>query len=108
MTFKDIIKNDIDTTFLNEDEFAEKHVVDGKEMTIIVDNNEMLEREKRYKEQLEKGTFVKQMLIYVKASEFGRLPRIGRLLNLDGKNYTVTDAIREGAMYSISLEANKS
>lgn len=108
MTFKDIIKNDIDTTFLNEDEFAEKHVVDGKEMTIIIDNNEMLEREKRYKEQFEKGTFVKQMLIYVKASEFGRLPRIGRLLNLDGKNYIVTDAIREGAMYSISLEANKS
>lgn len=108
MTFKDIIKNDIDTTFLNEDEFAEKHVVDGKEMTIIIDNNEMLEREKRYKEQIEKGTYVKQILFYVKAGEFGRLPRIGRLLNLDGKNYIVTDAIREGAMYSISLEANKS
>lgn len=107
MTFKDIIKHDVERTFLNEDEFAEKHIVDGKEMTIIIDNNELLEREKKEK-QIDNGIFKKQVLFYVSACEFGRLPRIGRLLELDGKKYIVTDAIREGAMYSILLEMNKS
>ena len=92
---------------MNQNEFAEEHLVDGAPMKIIIDNNEMLEREKRYKAP-EDGIFHKQVLFYVSAAEFGRLPRIGRILMLDNKAYTVTDAIWEGSMYSISLEANKS
>jgi len=108
MTFKDIVKNDVAKVFLNEDEHAEKHLVDGREMTLIIDNNEMLEREKRYYKALEEGISVKQMLFFVSAEEFGRLPRIGRILKVDGRPYKITDAIREGAMYSISLEAKES
>ena len=106
-TFKDIVRNDAENVFLNKDEFAEEHMVDGKSMTIIIDNNEHLEREKRYK-ALEEEISQKQVLFYVSAAEFGRLPKLGRLMELDGKKYKVTDAIREGAIYSITLEANKS
>lgn len=106
-TFKDIVRNDVTNVFLNDTEFAEEHMVDGVPMTIIIDNNEMLEREKRYK-ALEDGISQKQVLFYVSAAQFGRLPKIGRILILDKQSYKVTDAIREGAMYSISLEANKS
>lgn len=106
-TFKDIVRRDAENVFMNKDEFAEEHTVDGAKMTIIIDNNEQLEREKRYK-ALEEGVSQKQVLFYVSAARFGRLPKIGRLLELDGKKYKVTDAIREGAIYSISLEANKS
>lgn len=106
-TFKDIVRNDAENVFLNKDEFAEEHMVDGKSMTIIIDNNEHLEREKRYK-ALEEGISQKQVFFYVSAAEFGRLPKLGRLLELDGKKYKVADAIREGAIYSITLEANKS
>lgn len=106
-TFKDIVREDVEKVFLNESEFADEHIVDGKKIPIIIDNNEMLEREKRYK-ALDEGVAQKQVLFYVSALKFGRLPAIGRLLELDGKTYKVVDAIREGAMYSISLEANKS
>lgn len=106
MTFKDIIKQDAKTVFMNESEFAEWHTIDGKELLVIVDGNELIEREKRNK-ALEQGTYAKQVLFFVAASEFGKLPAIGRQMNFDGKRYFVTDAIREGAMYSISLEAVK-
>ena len=33
--------------FLNPDEFGELHNVGGKEMLILIDDNEMIEREKR-------------------------------------------------------------
>lgn len=107
MTFKDIIKQDIKNVFMNDKEFGELHTIDGKEMNVIIDSNEMLEREKRYKTH-DDGLYTKQILIYVSKEEFGQLPAIGRLLKLDKKAYIITDAINEAGIYSIMLEANKS
>lgn len=107
MSFKDIVQEDRKRVFLNLDEFGDTHTIDGKEMTVIVDNNEMLEREKRYKVH-DDGIFIRQVLIYVLEEDFGPLPAIGRLLKLDNKPFRITDAINEDGIYSISLEANKS
>lgn len=106
-SFKDIVQADQKRVFLNLEEFGDKHTIDGKEMTVILDNNEMLEREKRYKVH-DDGLFIKQVLIYVSEEDFGPLPAFGRLLKLDNKLYRITDAINEDGIYSISLEANKS
>lgn len=108
MTFKQILQRDIDETFFNVDEFAENtHTIDGKPMTIMGDDMEHIEREKKMKSNMD-GIYARQILIYVKASEFGPLPAYGRLLALDGRRYTVVDAVDEGGVYSITLEANKS
>jgi hypothetical protein len=107
VSFKDIVQEDRKRVFLNLDEFGDTHTIDGKEMTVIVDNNEMLEREKRYKVH-DDGIFIRQVLIYVLEEDFGPLPAIGRLLKLDNKPFRITDAINEDGIYSISLEANKS
>lgn len=45
-TFKEQIAADISTTFLNCLEFAGTHTVNGKEMAAVVDDNELLERDK--------------------------------------------------------------
>lgn len=106
MTFKDIIRNDIDL-FVNQDEFADIHLIDGKEMPVMIDNNEQVEREKRMTQHMD-GIYKKQMLIYVKKSDYGVLPAIGKILNLDGRVYKIMDAIDEDGIFSISLEANRS
>ena len=54
------------------------------------------------------GIYKKQILFYVKAEEFGKLPAVGRALIMDGKRYTITDAVDENGIYSISLEAVQS
>jgi hypothetical protein len=109
MTFKDVIADDNKNIFLNMDEFAETHSIDGKEMPCIIDNNEMLEREKRYRNSktFAEGIYVKSLLIYVNAVDFGAMPAVGRALTFDQKRYIVTDAVNEDGIYSISLEANK-
>ena len=108
--FKDQISSDIDNVFMNEDEFANKHLVNGKRMTVIIDSYEQIDREKRYQYKRSlyaDGVSLKELLIYVKASEFGSsLPRVGATLKLDGKEYKVSDALDEDGIYSISLEAN--
>ena len=76
MTFKDIIKRDVQQTFLNVDEFSEIHTVNGKPMAVQIDNNEQIEREKRYSQHMD-GIYVKQVLMYVSAEDYGPLPKQG-------------------------------
>lgn len=108
--FKDQIAADNSIVFLNLDEFADMHTINGERMPVIIDSNEMIDREKRYQYKRSlyaDGVFLKELLIYVKASDFGNLPAVGRILVFDGKTYTISDAIDEDGVYSISLEANK-
>ena len=105
-SFKEVMKDDVNNTFMNVDEFADTHTVDGKEMPVLVDDNEIIEREKKMKSNMD-GVYVKQKLIYVKADDFGPLPAIGRQIVFDGKRYMVTDSTDEGGVYTITMEANR-
>lgn len=110
MTFKEQIAKDNRNIFLNLDEFGELHIVNGKRMAVLIDNYEQIDREKRYQlkhSPYADGVFVKELLIYVRESDFGNMPRIGSMVKFDGKSYTVSDVINEDGIFSISLEANK-
>ena len=107
-SFKEIIRQDNKKVFLNFDEFGEYHNVGGKELLVMVDENEQIERDKRYKSTLTEGLFMRQFLFYVLEEDFGFLPAPGRVLKFDGKNYTVSDSANEGGILSISMEANRS
>ncbi len=111
MTFKDVIKNDIRNVFMSFDEFGTIHKLDGKNKLVIIDENELTEREKRERTRdgiNAKGLHKKQLLFYIEAERFGSLPSPGNLLNFDGKDYIITDANNEDGIYSISLEATRS
>ncbi len=106
MEFKDILCQDIGNVFLNPEEFGEIHQVDGEQMPVIIDGNEVTERSKK---QIEKGRiegiYEKQIVMYVSVFRFGPMPAIGRILRLDSSSYRVEDAINEGGIYSITLGA---
>lgn len=107
MTFKELLRQDVKTVFLNPEEFGEEHIVNGKKMAIIIDDNELTEREKRMKSHTD-GLYKKQTLVYVNALEFGPLPGVGKPVKIDGATFLVTDSLNEGGLYSLHLEANKS
>lgn len=106
MSFKDILAADVHEVFMNVDEFSDMHTVNGKPMAVQIDNNEQIEREKRYNQHMD-GIYVKQILMYVSAEDFGPLPKHGTSVSLDKKMYRVADAISEDGVYSITLEANR-
>ena len=105
-SFKELVQKDVGDVFLRLDEFGDVHIIDGKEMTVLVDDNEIIEREKKMKSNMD-GVYVRQKLIYVKADEFGALPAIGRAIMFDGKRYLVLEAVDEQGVYSITMEANR-
>ena len=107
MTFKEAIRNDISEVFMNTDEFAALHTLNGKSIPVIVDNNELIERSKKAKSDMD-GVNVKTTLIFVKARDYGGgVPPVGYAITLDGVSYRVTDAMNEDGVYSIHLEANR-
>lgn len=105
-TFQELLAEDIEHTFLEIEEFASIHTVNGKEMTVLIDDNEVIEREHRTKSKME-GIWIRQKLIYVRAEEFGSIPAVGRAIILDGKTYTVRESTDEQGIYSILMEANR-
>lgn len=109
MGFKELAARDIQTVFLNSQEFGEHHDVDNKPMTVIIDGMEVVERSKKQVEHGRvDGIYEKQIVMYVSRSQFGQLPAIGRKLMLDRNIYRVTDAVDEGGIYSITLGAIRS
>lgn len=104
--FKELIFNDISNVFLNPLEFGEKHLVDGKEMTVVIDDTEVMERSKRQKDEGRiDGVYKRQLLIYVSRREFGKLPAVGRTITLDSGKFRVMDANDEAGVLSITLGA---
>lgn len=106
MGFKDVIKADVHKVFLNVEEFSDTHVINGVEIPVQIDSNEQIEREKRFNQNMD-GIYKNQKLIYVAASDFGPMPKQGSILTMDKRTYRVADAIDEGGIYSITLEANR-
>lgn len=106
-TFKDLLKQDVTQVFLNPDEFGAPHMVNGREMIIVSDDIENIEREKKMKSSMD-GLHVRQIFFYVSSEEFGKFPAIGDLLDLDGRKYQVVDATDECGIYGITIEANRS
>lgn len=110
MTFKDQIAKDINNVFINLNEFSEYHNVNGKNMPCQVDTNELIDRARRYKfnhSLYGDGVYLKEILIFVRMSDLGKLPAIGRAFTFDNAMYIVAEAIDEDGIASITLGANK-
>lgn len=106
-SFKDQIAADVFGTFLNAQEFADVHTVNGKEMTVVMDENEILERDKSRIGIHADGLYKSRRLVYVARAAFGPRPAIGAMLNLDGRHYKVTDCTEEAGILAIELGATR-
>lgn len=107
LSFKELLQQDVKSVFLNPLEFGETHTVNGEHMTIVLDDVENIEREKKMKSNMD-GIYTRQILFYVASLDFGPLPQQGGLIDLDGERYTVVDATDESGIYAITMEANRS
>lgn len=111
MTFKETVAQDVQTTFLNEMEFADIHTINNVPMACIVDNNERIERVKRFSQNMD-GLYTASVFVYVSASVFDEhfhgLPTRGASMSFDGELFRVAEAIDEYGVYCLALEASDS
>ncbi len=106
-SFKECIAADVPNVFLNRLEFADTHTVNGKKMAVLVDENELLERDKAKLGTHADGVYKSRRLIYVAQADFGPRPAIKSVLTLDRVAYRVRDCTAEAGILAIELEAAK-
>ena len=107
LSFRDCIAADIHQVFLNEDEFAEVHTVDGKPMRVILDDDSLLERDAARGGVSTDGLYKTRRLLYLSKEDYGGRPAPGKALNLDGRVWYVVSADEDAGMLTIELEANR-
>ena len=107
MDFKDCIAADLHGVFLNENEFAELHTVDGKPMRVLIDDDALLERDAARGGVHTDGLYQPRRLLYLSRADYGGRPAPGKALNLDGRVWRVAEASEAAGMLTIELEANR-
>lgn len=103
MSFKEQILKDLDAVFFNIDEFAELHRVEGKQIAVVVDNDQL--------NKLKKGQILglveADMLLMGRESDFPRDLDPGRLLNVDGREMLVANSGKDMGLVEVALRQNR-
>lgn len=106
MSFKDQIKQDLSDIFLNVDEFADLHRIEGKEVPAVIDSDIMAKLSKIGDNRIH-GMDEADMVIMGKASDLPENLDPGRLLNLDGREVIVVTTTSEMGLVQIAVRQNR-
>jgi hypothetical protein len=104
MSLKDEILEDIDNVFLNFEDFAEEHTVEGEPIMCIFDDDELKERQGTNELGVENGT----ILLFAKSSDLPPRRVPNEYLEIDGKNYVIDDWRENLGMAEIILHHGES
>ena len=103
MNFKNQLARDIDAVFLNLDDFAELHRVEGVQIAVVVDNDQL----NNLKQGQILGLVEADMLLMGRESDFPANLEPGRLLNVDGRELIVANSGKDMGMVEIALRQNR-
>ena len=101
MSFKDDILNDINNVFLNLEDFGEEHIIDGKTVICMFDDDALKIRSGSNELSVSEST----LLLFAKVSD---LPRkvVGDELLIDGRIYIVDDWKVNLSVAEVALHQN--
>ncbi len=99
--FKDFVKCDLET-FINLDEFAEIHHIDGAPVKSIIDSD-VLQIYSNVKAEQYDGIYRSVLALYVKEDDLGYRPVRDQHLDIDGSIYIVDECSSEMGILKIVL-----
>lgn len=103
MSFKEQILKDLDAVFFNLDEFGELHRVEGVQIAVVVDNDQL--------NKLKKGQILglveADMLLMGREADFPAGLEPGRLLNVDGREMLVANSGKDMGLIEVALRQNR-
>ena len=100
--FQDMIAADIQRVFINTDEFGEPYRIEGKTVNIVVDSDELKERQGGQDLAVaESGT-----LFYAKTSDLPPRRAAGSIININGRECIVDAWSEDCGMSTVVLREN--
>lgn len=92
------------STFINQDEFAELHAIDGVELPIVIDNDRLKDRTQKEFD----GISIGEILFYVKKEDLTDRPEQGKPIRFGKRQMYISDCKENMGMYEIILSQNRS
>ncbi|MGG1442097.1 hypothetical protein ABE354_08560 [Brevibacillus laterosporus] len=105
--FKEHLVSDAQSVFFNTEEFAELHNVDGNDIPIVIDSEELQHR-KANSVNPEDGIHDAELLFYAEKVYFTSRPVVDKMLTLDGKKYRTVSVSEDISTYTIALHRARS
>ena len=102
MTLKKIMASDVQDLFFNLDDFAETHEVEGAEIDIVIDRDEL------QKKKIELGITEGDILFYARKDDLPKRKSPGAFINLDGREYILVDWVENLGVSCLTLKQNRS
>ena len=102
MAFKDMVAADIAATFLNNDFFGEPYRVEGKTILIVIDNDELKERQGGQDLAVAESA----TLFHASAADLPPRKAPGSSLNINGRECIIDDWKEDMGMATIALREN--
>ena len=103
MSFKEQIQKDLDAVFLNLEDFAELHRVEGVQIAVVVDSDRL----DKLKQGQILGLVEADMLLMGKKADFPANLEPGRLLNVDGREMLVENSGENMGLVEVALRQNR-
>lgn len=103
MNFKEQFLRDLDAVFLNLDEFAEIHRIEGKKIPVVVDDDQL----NKLKQGQLLGVVEADMLLMGRVADFPANMAPGRLLNVDGRELLVESSGTNMGLIEVALRQNR-
>jgi len=102
--FKDFLAQDMKSTFFNENEFAEKLLIEGNEVTVIRDPEQLMKKQfGNGGEGLEKA----ELLFYVQKNQLNFRPIANEQIKIGQRTFRVISISNEDEMYVITVGRNQ-
>ena len=98
-SFKEMVANDVRSTFLNLEEFGEEHRVEGQTITAVVDENALKERQGGQELSVAESS----LLLYAAVEDLPARRPAGEGLNVDGREYIVNDWSEDMGIATVAL-----
>lgn len=100
--FKDQVAADRRGVFLDPDTFGETHRVEGREIAIVVDTDELKARQGGQDLAVAEST----LLFYARAEDLPRRRPVGQNLNYDGREHIIDDWKEDMGIATVVLREN--
>lgn len=100
--FKRMIEEDIHSVILNEEEFGDQHVVEGREVVLLFDSETLTKRRAEGDLGLTEAT----ELIFIHKDDLPPNLKSGSSLNIDGAEYLVDDVLGTTSLVQVAVHQN--
>lgn len=105
-SFKEQLERDIHGVFLNLDEFGELHRVEGKEIPMVLDEDELARLGKVGDNRIH-GMVEADVLLMAKESDLPADLAPGRSINFDGRELLIVSANKDMGLVTMALRQNR-